>query len=178
MRVTVRLVFRMWTRQKRSLAFQLRICTSLKKHPRSSKHTRLNLRKTTILGRQTMLRGRRPIPTRPSCFRTASTRKCQLLRRCSQLCQSFQQEKLMPREVLAQQRYRGLRRPARCMSLDQQISTAPTRTTSQAVVTSATLTCQQEDGPTHQPVETVSGLRVMPNLDVIRPCDGEETAGA
>merc|ERR1711939_1033434 len=35
-----------------------------------------------------------------------------------------------------------------------------------------------EDGPTHQPVETVSGLRVMPNLDVMRPCDGEETAGA
>merc|ERR1719298_246274 len=35
-----------------------------------------------------------------------------------------------------------------------------------------------EDGPTHHPVETVSGLRVMPNLDVIRPCDGEETAGA
>merc|ERR1719161_1433775 len=35
-----------------------------------------------------------------------------------------------------------------------------------------------EDGPTHQPVETVSGLRVMPNLDVIRPCDYEETAGA
>merc|ERR1712125_130843 len=35
-----------------------------------------------------------------------------------------------------------------------------------------------EDGPTHQPVETVSGLRVMPNLDVIRPCDGEEAAGA
>jgi len=35
-----------------------------------------------------------------------------------------------------------------------------------------------EDGPTHQPVETVSGLRVIPNLDVIRPCDAEETAGA
>lgn len=35
-----------------------------------------------------------------------------------------------------------------------------------------------EDGPTHQPVETVSGLRVIPNLDVIRPADGEETAGA
>merc|ERR1719158_2128876 len=35
-----------------------------------------------------------------------------------------------------------------------------------------------EDGPTHQPVETVSSLRVMPNLDVIRPCDAEETAGA
>ncbi|HRX54382.1 MAG TPA: transketolase C-terminal domain-containing protein, partial [Verrucomicrobiales bacterium] len=30
----------------------------------------------------------------------------------------------------------------------------------------------------HQPVETVSGLRVIPNLDVIRPGDAEETAGA
>jgi transketolase len=35
-----------------------------------------------------------------------------------------------------------------------------------------------EDGPTHQPVETVSGLRVIPGLDVIRPADSEETAGA
>ncbi len=35
-----------------------------------------------------------------------------------------------------------------------------------------------EDGPTHQPVETVSGLRVIPNLDVIRAGDAEETAGA
>ncbi len=35
-----------------------------------------------------------------------------------------------------------------------------------------------EDGPTHQPVETVSGLRVIPNFDVIRPGDPEETAGA
>jgi transketolase len=35
-----------------------------------------------------------------------------------------------------------------------------------------------EDGPTHQPVETVAGLRVIPNLDVIRPADPEETAGA
>ena len=35
-----------------------------------------------------------------------------------------------------------------------------------------------EDGPTHQPVETVSGLRVIPNLDVIRPSDAEEVAGA
>jgi transketolase len=35
-----------------------------------------------------------------------------------------------------------------------------------------------EDGPTHQPVETVSSLRVIPNLDVIRPADPEETAGA
>jgi transketolase len=35
-----------------------------------------------------------------------------------------------------------------------------------------------EDGPTHQPVETVSSLRLMPNIDVIRPADPEETAGA
>ncbi|MBS0664503.1 MAG: transketolase [Verrucomicrobia bacterium] len=35
-----------------------------------------------------------------------------------------------------------------------------------------------EDGPTHQPVETVSGLRMIPGLDVIRPADLEETAGA
>ena len=35
-----------------------------------------------------------------------------------------------------------------------------------------------EDGPTHQPVETTSGLRVIPNLDIIRPADPEETAGA
>jgi transketolase len=35
-----------------------------------------------------------------------------------------------------------------------------------------------EDGPTHQPVETISGLRVIPNLDVIRPADSEEAAAA
>src|SRR5213082_2517221 len=35
-----------------------------------------------------------------------------------------------------------------------------------------------EDGPTHEPVETVSGLRLIPQLDVIRPADPEETAGA
>jgi transketolase len=35
-----------------------------------------------------------------------------------------------------------------------------------------------EDGPTHQPVETISSVRVMPNIDVIRPGDPEETAGA
>merc|ERR1712157_578393 len=35
-----------------------------------------------------------------------------------------------------------------------------------------------EDGPTHQPVETVSGLRVIPNLDVYRPADAEETIAA
>ena len=35
-----------------------------------------------------------------------------------------------------------------------------------------------EDGPTHQPVETTSALRLIPNLDVIRPGDPEETAAA
>jgi transketolase len=35
-----------------------------------------------------------------------------------------------------------------------------------------------EDGPTHEPVETVSSVRLMPNIDVIRPGDPEETAGA
>lgn len=35
-----------------------------------------------------------------------------------------------------------------------------------------------EDGPTHQPVETTSALRLIPHLDVIRPGDAEETAGA
>src|SRR5438094_9990218 len=35
-----------------------------------------------------------------------------------------------------------------------------------------------EDGPTHEPVETISSVRVMPNIDVIRPADQEDTAGA
>jgi transketolase len=35
-----------------------------------------------------------------------------------------------------------------------------------------------EDGPTHEPIETVSGLRLIPWLDIIRPGDPEETAGA
>ncbi|MFB2769125.1 transketolase [Pelatocladus sp. BLCC-F211] len=35
-----------------------------------------------------------------------------------------------------------------------------------------------EDGPTHQPVETIASLRVIPNLTVIRPADGTETSGA
>jgi transketolase len=35
-----------------------------------------------------------------------------------------------------------------------------------------------EDGPTHQPVEAVAALRTIPNLDVIRPADPAETAGA
>lgn len=33
-----------------------------------------------------------------------------------------------------------------------------------------------EDGPTHQPVEQLSSLRIIPNLRVIRPADGPETA--
>jgi transketolase len=35
-----------------------------------------------------------------------------------------------------------------------------------------------EDGPTHEPVETISSVRVMPQIDVIRPADPEETAAA
>lgn len=35
-----------------------------------------------------------------------------------------------------------------------------------------------EDGPTHQPVETISALRLIPGFEVIRPADPEETAGA
>ncbi|MFM9828773.1 MAG: transketolase [Sphingomonas sp.] len=33
-----------------------------------------------------------------------------------------------------------------------------------------------EDGPTHQPIEHVASLRLIPNLDVFRPCDAVETA--
>ena len=35
-----------------------------------------------------------------------------------------------------------------------------------------------EDGPTHQPVEQLSNLRSIPNLHVLRPADGKETAAA
>jgi len=35
-----------------------------------------------------------------------------------------------------------------------------------------------EDGPTHQPVEHLASLRVIPGLQVIRPADGNETAAA
>ena len=35
-----------------------------------------------------------------------------------------------------------------------------------------------EDGPTHQPVETIASLRVIPDLLVMRPADGNETSGA
>ena len=35
-----------------------------------------------------------------------------------------------------------------------------------------------EDGPTHQPIEQLASLRLIPNLDVWRPCDAVETAVA
>lgn len=35
-----------------------------------------------------------------------------------------------------------------------------------------------EDGPTHQPIEQLAGLRAMPNMKVFRPCDGRETTAA
>jgi len=35
-----------------------------------------------------------------------------------------------------------------------------------------------EDGPTHQPIALAALYRAMPNLQYIRPCDSEETAGA
>jgi transketolase len=35
-----------------------------------------------------------------------------------------------------------------------------------------------EDGPTHQPVEHLASLRVIPHIDVWRPCDAVETAAA
>ncbi|MBD2004581.1 MULTISPECIES: transketolase [Cyanophyceae] len=35
-----------------------------------------------------------------------------------------------------------------------------------------------EDGPTHQPVETIASLRAIPQLTVIRPADGNETSGS
>ncbi len=35
-----------------------------------------------------------------------------------------------------------------------------------------------EDGPTHQPIETISSLRMMPNVTVLRPSDPKETGCA
>jgi transketolase len=37
---------------------------------------------------------------------------------------------------------------------------------------------QGEDGPTHQPIETTSGLRFIPRMEVWRPCDSTEVATA
>lgn len=35
-----------------------------------------------------------------------------------------------------------------------------------------------EDGPTHQPIETLAGLRALPNMLTFRPADGNEVSGA
>jgi len=35
-----------------------------------------------------------------------------------------------------------------------------------------------EDGPTHQPIEQIASLRIIPHIDVWRPCDAVETAAA
>ena len=35
-----------------------------------------------------------------------------------------------------------------------------------------------EDGPTHEPIEQLAGLRAIPNMNVIRPADGNETCVA
>tara|TARA_B110000196_G_C21119774_1_gene652557 strand:+ start:1 stop:1740 length:1740 start_codon:yes stop_codon:yes gene_type:complete len=37
---------------------------------------------------------------------------------------------------------------------------------------------QGEDGPTHQPIETTSGLRYIPRMEVWRPCDATEVSTA
>ena len=34
-----------------------------------------------------------------------------------------------------------------------------------------------EDGPTHQPIETLASLRALPNILTLRPADGNETSG-
>lgn len=38
--------------------------------------------------------------------------------------------------------------------------------------------CVGEDGPTHEPVEQLAGLRAVPNLNVVRPSDAKETTYA
>ncbi len=38
--------------------------------------------------------------------------------------------------------------------------------------------CVGEDGPTHEPIEHLASLRVIPNLTVLRPADATETAAA
>ncbi|MFW9272898.1 transketolase-like TK C-terminal-containing protein, partial [Glaesserella parasuis] len=35
-----------------------------------------------------------------------------------------------------------------------------------------------EDGPTHEPIEQLASVRSMPNLNVLRPADGNETNAA
>lgn len=38
--------------------------------------------------------------------------------------------------------------------------------------------CVGPDGPTHQPIEQLPSLRLIPNLNVFRPCNGAEVAAA
>ncbi len=38
--------------------------------------------------------------------------------------------------------------------------------------------CVGEDGPTHQPIETINSLRMIPNMTVIRPSEATEVAAA
>ena len=38
--------------------------------------------------------------------------------------------------------------------------------------------CVGEDGPTHEPIEQIASLRVLPNFDQWRPCDMVETGAA
>ena len=35
-----------------------------------------------------------------------------------------------------------------------------------------------EDGPTHEPIEQLAAFRATPNLNVIRPADGNEVSAA
>lgn len=35
-----------------------------------------------------------------------------------------------------------------------------------------------EDGPTHEPIEQLASLRAMPNVNILRPADGNETSAA
>eukprot|EP00957_Ditylum_brightwellii_P059557 4522601-Ditylum_brightwellii.AAC.1 len=35
-----------------------------------------------------------------------------------------------------------------------------------------------EDGPTHQPVEMLESIRSMPNINLCRPADSNETAAS
>jgi len=35
-----------------------------------------------------------------------------------------------------------------------------------------------EDGPTHQPIEHLASLRLIPHMDLWRPCDAVENRGS
>merc|ERR1739848_294449 len=94
--------------------------------------------------------------TKPSCCRKQSTRRYHQLTRCLQRSRSSR--KASGATFLVFVDY--LRAPLRVASLSELLTNYILTHDSVAV---------GEDGPTHQPVETVSSLRLMPNLDVIRP---------